>query len=195
MLCTRFAGILEVELLETKEAAHDDAKRLEQALNSLDAGDFARAFRLLTALSDQLHPCAMAELGRLYFCGMGVTANRVTGTLLLYDARMLGSRAADTILWQIGDDELLRVAVKADLDNETDIAIYILAPLAHKGNREAQFQLATIYDRLASPEHIRFCVQLYSGAVKSGFSDAWNNLDLLQRANLVTWDEILEAME
>lgn len=137
----------------------------------------------------------MAELGRLYFHGMGVTANQTFGVVLLCNARLLGSSNAEKILWRIGDRALLHAAVKADMGSDVECAIFILVPLACTGNHEAQFQLATIYDRLEGSQNLRSCVALYADAIKGGLSFAWNNLDLLQRANLVSWDDILAAMD
>lgn len=137
----------------------------------------------------------MSELGRLYYYGMGIATNKCVGIILLYNARRRGSREAERILWRIGDDALLGAAVKADLENEVDIAIYILQPLAYQGNARAQFQLATIYDRLEGGRNIDRCVRLYAKAIKRGLSFAWNNLDLLLSAGLASWDQILEAME
>jgi TPR repeat protein len=112
----------------------------------------------------------------MYFYGSGVDTDRLRGVLLLMDARASNSQCADFALRLIGPAELLRIAVGADLKNNIAAAIMILSPLAESENADAQYQLATIYERLGNH---RKAILLYAKAAAHGIEAADDYLSYL----------------
>jgi len=185
-------------LAEGRAAIEDAAERLAQAQKQLDVGNYTDAVALLKELEQEYNPDATFELGRLYWHGCGVAVNKERAIDLLFDPVTLAHFEVRFIVQVLGVQHLLQLAAQLDCKDDAGRSFRILTILSEQNCASAQYQLATIYERIGSigiKHALRTAVLLYAAASEAGIDEAYSNLRELIEQRIVGEREVASAFD
>jgi TPR repeat protein len=117
---------------------------------------------------------------------------------LLFDPVTLARFEVRFIVQLLGEQELLQLAARLDCKDDAGRSFRILTILSEQNNARAQYQLATIYERisrLGPKSALKTAVLLYAAATEAGIDDAYTNLRELVEQRVVAERDIASAFE